>query len=78
MKIIYDNDAEKHNFGKILGIAAAVIPEDKNVQALIEKIVAEDTETENTEDCEYDIDNNECLATGCNRYRKCTFTNTIK
>ena len=78
MKIIYDNDAEKHIFGKILGIAAAVIPEDKDVQALIEKIVAKDTETENTEDCEYDSDNNECLATGCNRYKKCIFTNTIK
>lgn len=42
MKIKYDNDAEKYIFGKILGIAAAVVPEDKEIQALIEKIVAAD------------------------------------
>jgi len=43
MEIKYDNEAEKHTFGKILGIAAAVVPEDKEIQALVEKIVAADT-----------------------------------
>ncbi len=42
MEIKYDNDTEKHTFGKILGIAAAVVPEDKEIQALIEKIVSAD------------------------------------
>jgi len=44
MQITYDNQVEKHTFGKILGIAAALVPEDKEVQALIEKIVAADSE----------------------------------
>lgn len=43
MEIKYDNEVEKHTFGKILGIVAAVVPEDKEIQTLIEKIVAADT-----------------------------------
>lgn len=77
MEIKYDNETEKHTFGKILGIAAAVVPEDKEIQALIEKIVAEDAKIPefNADDCEYDIDNNECLATGCSLYSMCALIN---
>ncbi len=39
MKIEYNNEAEKHTFGKILGLAAAVV---KEIQTLIEKIVTAD------------------------------------
>ncbi len=41
MKIEYNNEAEKHTFGKILGLAAVVL-EDKEIQTLIEKIVTAD------------------------------------
>ncbi len=29
---------------------------------------------EDTNDCEYDVDNHECLATGCSRYGLCYYT----
>lgn len=29
---------------------------------------------EDTPECEYDCDNRECLATGCDRYGSCVFT----
>jgi len=32
------------------------------------------TRIEDTDDCEYDCDEEECLATGCPRYGKCVFT----
>jgi len=32
---------------------------------------------ENGVGCEYDIDNCECLATGCQRYGLCVFTQSI-
>jgi hypothetical protein len=33
---------------------------------------------ENTDNCEYDCDANECLSTGCERFGKCVFTTDKK
>ncbi len=42
MQIKYDSDEEKHIFGKILGIAVAVVPEDKEIQDLVQQIIDAD------------------------------------
>ena len=36
--------------------------------------MSEERRIEDTEDCEYDCDTEECIATGCERYGKCIFT----
>lgn len=38
------------------------------------KPMSEEIRIEDTEDCEYDCDEEECIATGCERYGKCVFT----
>ena len=43
-------------------------------QILKEQREEEKIKTEDTEDCEYDCDAEECLATDCPRYGKCVFT----
>lgn len=72
MEIKYDNEAEKHTFGKILGIAATLVPEDKEIQALIEKIVAIDLKKiEYAPDC---ISDPSACATYCELYNQCKYT----
>ena len=43
-------------------------------QILKEQRAEEKIRVEDTENCEYDCDEKECLATGCSRYGKCAFT----
>lgn len=72
MEIKYDNEAEKHTFGKILGLAAAVVSEDKEIQALIEKIVTADKKKiKNAPDC---IADPGACATYCELYGQCKYT----
>jgi len=36
--------------------------------------MSEEIRIEDTDDCEYDCDAGECIATGCERYGKCVLT----